>query len=72
MTAVPEAPAPARQARVAAEVPGDVYRRLRTWAALRGQPVAHVVSEVICRAVPSADQLAAQMHESGAPNDNQR
>ena len=71
MTAVPEAPASPRQARVAAEVPSDVYRRLRTWAALRGQPVAHVVSEVVCRAVPTADQLAAQMQQNGAADDDQ-
>ena len=70
MSAVPEAPASPRQARVAADLPSD-HRRLRTWAALRGQPVAHVVSEVVCRAVPTADQLAAQMHENGASDDDQ-
>jgi hypothetical protein len=47
--------------RVAAEVPADVARRLRVWAALRGQPAAHVVSAVICQAVPSAEELAKDM-----------
>jgi hypothetical protein len=63
MRAVPEAPASSRQERIAGDVPGDVALRLRMWAALRGQPVAHVVAEVICRAVPTAAQLAVQMQD---------
>jgi hypothetical protein len=70
MTAVTEAPAVAGKERVAADVPADVARRLRMWAALRRQPTAHVVSELICQGVPTADQLAAQMQQTGATGDH--
>ena len=58
MSAGPEVLTTPGKERVSAEVPGDVARRLRVWAGLRGQPAAHVVAQVICDAVPSADQLA--------------
>jgi len=61
MTAVQEVPAEARQERVSADLPGDLAKRLRTWAALRGLPVSHVVAELVRCAVPSADQLADQI-----------
>jgi hypothetical protein len=64
-TAVPEALTPAKE-RVSADVPGDVAERLRVWAALRRQPAAHIVSELVCQGVPTADQLAAQMQQNGA------
>lgn len=67
----PEKPA-AGQERVATDVPGDVHKRLRTWAALRGQHVSRVVRQLITEAVPSADELAEQMRQIGAPDDNQR
>jgi hypothetical protein len=73
MTAVPEvtqAPTPGR-ARVAAELPTDVFRRLRVWAALRAQPAAHVVSDVVCQAVPTDKQLAELVQQNGAHNDDQ-
>jgi hypothetical protein len=63
-------PAASGRERVAAEVPTDVARRLRVWAALRGQPAAHVVSAVICQAVPSADQLAKDMQTGGHDHDD--
>jgi hypothetical protein len=69
MTAVPEAPA--GLSRVVADLPRGVARRLRAWAALRGQPVSHVVVDVITKAVPSADQLAEDIRGGGS-NDDQR
>jgi hypothetical protein len=80
MTPVPEALAPASECleaepareRVAADVPAGVARRLRMWAALRGQRVAHVVSDVVCQAVPTAEQLADLMRNGGSddPDDH--
>jgi hypothetical protein len=64
---VPEAP-PLGKERVAADVPADVGRRLRMWAALRRKPAAHIVSELVCQGVPTAEQLAAQMQHNGAGN----
>ena len=61
MTAVQEVPATARQERVAADLPGELAKRLRTWAAVRGLPVSHVIAELVGRAVPTADQLADQI-----------
>ena len=69
MTAVPEAPAPpARGNRVVADLDEELARRLRTWAGMRGQPVSHVVLELIRRAVPTAGQLAEALRETGAGN----
>ena len=67
MTAVPETPALPGQKRVAADLPADVARRLRTWAALRGQPVSHVIGELVARGLPSIDELAAQMAGLATP-----
>lgn len=67
MTAVPETPALPGQKRVAADLPADVARRLRTWAALRGQPVSHVIGELVVRGLPSVNELAAQMAGSTTP-----
>ena len=61
MTAVQEVPVAARQERVSADLPGELAKRLRTWAALRGLPVSHVIAELVKRAVPTADQLADQI-----------
>lgn len=61
VAAVQEVPAPDRQERVSADLPSDLARRLRTWAALRGLPVSHVIAELVRRAVPSGDQLADQI-----------
>jgi hypothetical protein len=61
MTAVQEAPAAGRQERVSADLPGELAKRLRTWAALRGLPVSHVIAELVRRAVPTTDQLADQI-----------
>lgn len=66
MTAVPEvaeaiAEALAGSKRVAADLPEDVMARLRVWAAMRGKPVAHVVAELVCKAVPTDAQLAEQI-----------
>lgn len=72
MTAVPEAPAApavARRERIAVELPPDVTKRLRVWAALRGQPAAHVVSDVVCQAVPTDEQLAELVQRNGEPHD---
>lgn len=67
MTAVPEAPSPPGRAnRVVADLAGDVASRLRTWAALRGQPVSHVVSEVVTAAVPTTDQLRELVGQIGS------
>ena len=66
MTPVPQAPPAAGKERVAADVPADVARRLRMWAALRRKPAAHIVSELVCQGVPTADQLAEQMQHNGA------
>jgi hypothetical protein len=38
------------------------------WAALRRKPAAHIVSELVCQGVPTAEQLAAQMQRNGAGN----
>jgi hypothetical protein len=65
--APPEAPA-ARPNRVVADLSDDLARRLRTWAGMRGQPVSHVVCELIRQAVPTADQLAQDLCEGGAGN----
>ena len=45
MTAGTEAPAETRK-RVSADVPKDVARRLRIWAAVLGKPVAHVIADL--------------------------
>ena len=45
-------------------MPADVAHRLRVWAALRRTKAAHIVSELVCEAVPSEDQLAAQRRYS--------
>lgn len=67
MTAVPEAPAAAGRAnRVVADLPDDLARRLRTWAALRRLPVSHVLCELVSQAVPTAGQLAEQVRDIGA------
>jgi hypothetical protein len=69
MTAGPEVlPAPGKE-RVSADIPGDVSARLRVWAALRRLPAAHIIGELICQGVPTADQLAAQMKQNGAASD---
>jgi hypothetical protein len=65
VTQATEAPAPGRL-RVAVELPADVFRRLRVWAALRGQPMAHVASDVVCREVPTDKQLAELVQQNGA------
>jgi hypothetical protein len=70
MTAGPEAPAPPGLKRVGVDLPGDIARRLRTWAALRGQPVSHVAAEVITAALPTDSQLAAQIQQNGAADGN--
>ncbi len=69
MTAVPEVLAAPGKERVSADVPDDVARRLRIWAAVLGKPVAHVVSNVICTAVPSDEALASQIQTGGAGDD---
>ena len=66
MTSVPQAPPAAGKERVAADVPADVARRLRMWAALRRKPAAHIVSELVCQGVPTADQLVEQIQHNGA------
>jgi hypothetical protein len=66
MTAVPETPGPPGRMRVGVDLPSEIARRLRTWAALRGQPVSHVAAEVITAAVPTDSQLAAQIQQNGA------
>jgi hypothetical protein len=68
MTAAPEAPAPAKK-RVSTDLPGDVAQRLRTWAALRDMPVADVVAEVVCAAVPAGEQLADLIRAGGRHDD---
>ena len=65
MTAVPEVLAAPGKERVSADVPDDVARRLRIWAAVLGKPVAHVISNVICTAVPSDEALASQIQTGG-------
>jgi hypothetical protein len=71
LTQAPEATAPGRL-RVAAELPADVFRRLRVWAALLGKPPAHVVSDVVSGAVPTDQRLAEMVQQNGAPDDDQR
>ena len=67
MSAVPDAPAVSGRAnRVVADLPDDLARRLRTWAGLRGQPVSHVLCELVSQAVPTAGQLAEQVRDIGA------
>jgi len=70
VTQATEAPAPGRL-RVAVELPADVFRRLRVWAALRGQPVAHTAGDVVCQAVPTDKQLAELVQQNGEPDDDQ-
>lgn len=78
MTPGPEALVPERErpeplaaarVRVPTDVPGDVARRLRIWAALRGLPVAHIVAALICAAVPADEQLADLMRAGGRHDD---
>ena len=69
MTAGTEAPAETRK-RVSADVPRDVARRLRIWAAVLGKPVAHVIADLICQAVPAAEDLPAEA-PNGEPDDDQ-
>ena len=52
---------------MSADLPGELAKRLRTWAALRGLPVSHVIAELVRRAVPTTDQLADQIR--GGPRD---
>jgi hypothetical protein len=68
MTAATEAPAETRK-RVSADVPRDVARRLRIWAAVLGKPVAHVIADLICQAVPAAEDLPADA-PNGADRDH--
>jgi hypothetical protein len=56
---------------VAVELPADVFRRLRVWAALRGQPVAHTASDVVCQAIPTDKQLADLVQQNGDRHDHQ-
>jgi hypothetical protein len=80
MTSVPEALAPERERpepltareRVSTDVPGDVAKRLRIWAALRGLPAAHIVAALICQAVPDAEQLADLMRTGGGRDHDER
>jgi hypothetical protein len=68
MTGVPqELAVPARE-RVTGEVPGDVAERLRVWAALRRKPAAHVVAELVCQGVPTAERLRALVGQKGTGN----
>lgn len=74
MTQATEAPAasPVGRLRVPVDLPADVLRRLRVWAALRGQPVAHTARDVVCEAVPTDKQLADLVQQSGVSHDDQR
>jgi hypothetical protein len=65
MTAVPQDLAASAKERISADVAADVAGRLRMWAALRRKPAAHIVSELVCQGVPTAEQLAAQIHQNG-------
>lgn len=66
MTAVPQELAGPGKERVTGEVSGDVAERLRVWAALRRKPAAHIVAELVCQGVPSAEQLRALVGQKGA------
>jgi hypothetical protein len=68
MAAVPRDLAAGAKERISADVPADIAQRLRMWAALRRMKAAHIVSELVCQAVPTADQLAAQLRQNGAGN----
>ena len=56
---------------MAVELPADVFRRLRVWAALRGEPVAHTASDVVCQAIPTDKQLADLVQQNGDRHDHQ-
>jgi hypothetical protein len=64
MTQAPEAPILPGHKRVGVQLPADVARRLRTWAALCGQPVSHIAADMITAALPTDGQLAAQIRQS--------
>ena len=68
MTAVPGELAAPANVRVTADVSADVAERLRVWAALRRKPTAHIVAELVCRGVPSAEQLRELVGQNGAGN----
>jgi hypothetical protein len=70
MTAVPQDLAAPAKERISADVPADIAHRLRVWAALRRTKAAYIVGELVCQAVPTDDQLAAQMQQNGATDDN--
>ena len=61
MTAVPQDLA--AKERISADVPADVAHRLRVWAALRRTKAAHIVSELVCEAVPSEPARGADTAE---------
>jgi hypothetical protein len=56
--------------RLVTTLPPPIDRRLRMQAAIRRWTVTRVLVEVLDRGLPSADDLAAQMREGGAPGDD--
>jgi hypothetical protein len=52
--------------RVPADIPGDVARRLKIWAAMRGMVPGHVVAELVVQAVPDDATLADLMRAGGS------
>ena len=81
MTVHPEVPAPAARAatrydtRLIAVVPREISRRLRLLAAVRGRPISHVLTDLLTQALMDnpevAAELAEQLRQMGAPDDDQ-
>ena len=55
----------AGKVRVPADIPADVARRLKIWAAVLGRVPGHVVAELIVQAVPDDATLADLMRAGG-------
>ena len=81
MTAQSEGPAAAARAmtrydtRLIAVVPREISMRLRLLAAVRGRPISHVLTDLLTQALMDnpevAAELAEQLRQIGAPDDNQ-
>ena len=59
----------AYDARLATRTTADVAKRLRILATLRGLPLCHLLTELLDKALPSADKLAGQL-QNGHGDDN--
>jgi hypothetical protein len=65
----PAGPTVSYDTRLATRIPRAVDQRLRLFAVLVRKPLAHVLSDVLSRALPTDAELAAQLQQRGEPSD---